>query len=441
MSIITGSELKRQREALKIPIEQVASETRIRLAILQDLEDEEYAELSSSAQTKGFLRLYAKYLEDMCEKLGVESSLCQEEPVDELKTSNNDHEKDKQEKAELIPEKPISIEPVIQEAVNTPSAKTDEPLTPSTNEEPDSESQRILVQLGRELSARRRYLNLPWDIITRQTRIKKETIRALENGELGSFSTPLDFRKNLQTYAQFLNLDLENILIRFAEALQKRRAELQPRRRKILNISKPASPILLTLRRFFTLDLFFGTLLILGILGFLIWGISNMRQRSSEEPQITETLPGLIDFILTTPTEFVSEDTPVPEPEQQAEIPTATPFFIQMAPEEGLKLSLHARQNLWLRVYADEDLVYEGRLAAGEVKSFSAEDSFLLETSNAPCLEIAFQGVALDPIEGSFGKPARFFFDINGAEALPVFEPTPTQEFTPIPTTATPGAP
>jgi cytoskeletal protein RodZ len=442
MSTLTGSELKRQREELKIPIEQVASETRIRLAILQDLEDEEYSELSSTAQTKGFLSLYAKYLENMREKLGMSNALHEEETIDDNKNSDFENKKDIKEKTKLASEKQIGAEPKIQISADTSTERAEEPLTQSSSEKQDSESQKILVQLGRELAARRRYLNLPWEIITRQTRLKKDTIRALENGELGFFSTPLDFRKDLQTYARFLNLDLESILIRFAEALQKRRTELQPRRRKKNSNSKPASPFLLTLRRFFTLDLFFGTLLILGILSFLVWGISNMRQRSSEEPQITETLPGLIDFILTTPTEFIIEETPIAEPEQQEQIPTATPFFIQMAPEEGLKLSLHARQNIWLRVYADDKLAYEGRLVAGDVKSFSAEDSFLLETSNIPCLEIAFQGAALEPIEGSFGKPARFFFDINGVKELPVFEPTPTQEFTPTPTTlATPGAP
>ncbi len=54
MSTISGSDLKAQREALNIPLERIAKETRIRLSILQDLEDEEYSELSSSAQTKGF---------------------------------------------------------------------------------------------------------------------------------------------------------------------------------------------------------------------------------------------------------------------------------------------------------------------------------------------------------------------------------------------------
>ena len=58
----SGSQLKKIRLERNIPLEQVASATRIRMAILQDLEDEEYSELSSTTQAKGFLRLYAKFL-------------------------------------------------------------------------------------------------------------------------------------------------------------------------------------------------------------------------------------------------------------------------------------------------------------------------------------------------------------------------------------------
>jgi len=62
MQDLKGSELKKLRLERNISLEQVASDTRIRLSILQDLEDDAYSELSSSTQTKGFLRLYAQYL-------------------------------------------------------------------------------------------------------------------------------------------------------------------------------------------------------------------------------------------------------------------------------------------------------------------------------------------------------------------------------------------
>lgn len=445
MSELSGSELKRLREALHVPLEQVASETRIRLSILQDLEDEEYSELSSGAQTKGFLRIYENYLDSIRKEAG----LTEPEDADETQKSGESPDQPaspEQEKPKIEEEKPEPTKDAPEQAVQTPSPKPDpEPVAAvesSTTPVPESEHQKILAQVGRELASRRRYLNLQWDLIIEQTRLKRDTLRALESGDLEAFSTPLEFRKDLQTYTRFLNLDVETVMIQFAEALQKRRSENLPKKRPKRERSSPASRFFLNLRRFFTLDLLFGTILILGILAFLIWGISNMRQRSPESPQTTETLPALIDFILTTPTEPSDmPETPEPEVEQAPGIPSATAFFVQFQPEKGIRLSVHARQNVWIRVYTDNELHYVGRIAAGEVRTISADDIIQLETSNISGLEMAFQGSAIDPIFRAFGSPARFIFDLNGMQELPVFEPTATLQNTPTPAILTPGAP
>lgn len=445
MSELSGSELKRLRETLHVPLEQVASETRIRLSILQDLEDEEYSELSSGAQTKGFLRIYENYLES----IRKEARLTEPEEADETQQSGEAPDQQvspEQETPCIEEEKPEPTKDAPEQAVQTPSPKPDpEPVAavePSTTPVPESEHEKILAQVGRELASRRRYLNLQWDLIIEQTRLKRDTLRALESGDLEAFSTPLEFRKDLQTYTRFLNLDVETVMIQFAEALQKRRSENLPKKRPKRERSSPASRFFLNLRRFFTLDLLFGTILILGILAFLIWGISNMRQRSPESPQTTETLPALIDFILTTPTEPSDmPETPEPEVEQAPGIPTATAFFVQFQPEKGIRLSVHARQNVWIRVYTDNELHYVGRIAAGEVRTISADDIIQLETSNISGLEMAFQGSAIDPIFRAFGSPARFIFDLNGMQELPVFEPTATLQNTPTPAILTPGAP
>lgn len=445
MSELSGSELKRLREALHVPLEQVASETRIRLSILQDLEDEEYSELSSGAQTKGFLRIYENYLESIRKEAG----LTEPEEADETQQSGEAPDQPaspEQETPGIEEEKPEPTKDAPEQALQTPSPKPDpEPVAavePSPTPVPESEHQKILAQVGRELASRRRYLNLQWDLIIEQTRLKRDTLRALESGDLEAFSTPLEFRKDLQTYTRFLNLDVETVMIQFAEALQKRRSENLPKKRQKRERSSPASRFFLNLRRFFTLDLLFGTILILGILAFLIWGISNMRQRSPESPQTTETLPALIDFILTTPTEPSDmPETPEPEVEQAPGIPSATAFFVQFQPEKGIRLSVHARQNVWIRVYTDNELHYVGRIAAGEVRTISADDIIQLETSNISGLEMAFQGSAIDPIFRAFGSPARFIFDLNGMQEVPVFEPTATLQNTPVPAILTPGAP
>ena len=62
MSELSGSQLKSIREERHIPLEQVASATRIRLSLLEALEADEYADLGSRTQARGFLKIYADFL-------------------------------------------------------------------------------------------------------------------------------------------------------------------------------------------------------------------------------------------------------------------------------------------------------------------------------------------------------------------------------------------
>jgi len=74
MSELSGTILKKIRENRHIPLEQVAISTRIRLELLRDLEDEEFDSIASSAQKKGFIRLYTDYLQPTPEELAINSN-------------------------------------------------------------------------------------------------------------------------------------------------------------------------------------------------------------------------------------------------------------------------------------------------------------------------------------------------------------------------------
>jgi len=165
MQDLKGSELKKLRLERNISLEQIASDTRIRLSILQDLEDDAYSELSSSTQTKGFLRLYAQYLgvnqiepEITVAPTPVTSTVpAPEKPASPAKPEVTD-----------IPTPKPGPEPK-QNIEATPEPK-EEPIEATSN---TMESTKILETIGRELSARRRYLNISWDVIQEQIHIPK----------------------------------------------------------------------------------------------------------------------------------------------------------------------------------------------------------------------------------------------------------------------------
>ena len=414
----SGSQLKKIRQERNILLEQVATATRIRLAILQDLEDEEYSELSSTAQTKGFLKLYAEFL-------GIN-----EEPADESPTEILDSEEPavipaenpdtKKSNEESTPDKVALFTPKPASPLEKPLAEPMEPILPASSVR-EIESTEELMAIGRELAARRRYLNISWDVIEEETHIPSEQLRSIERGDLDTFINPMQFKGHLQSYARFLNLDVARIMIRYADAIQKRRLEKNTLKTPRIKLPRILPPFVVNLKRFFTLDLFFGSLMILGILAFLIWGISQMTFRE-EEPSVTGTLPAFADVLLSEPTELPVEVEPTAEEEVAQVIPTPTPFFAGSETDSNLEIVLLVRQNIWLRVTSDGEVVFQGRHLAGNVLTYSGEEEIELETGNIAAIEIIFNQRSIDPISDTLGSAARLLFTTEGMIELPVLD-------------------
>jgi len=414
----SGSQLKKIRQERNISLEQVATATRIRLAILQDLEDEEYSELSSTAQTKGFLRLYAVFLglkEEPADESPTEIPVSEEPaviPAEFLET--------KKEKEATTPDKVALSTPKPAPPVQKPLAEPMEPVLQASSDT-TSESAEELMALGRELAARRRYLNISWDVIEEETHIPNEQLRGIERGDLDAFINPMQFKGHLQSYARFLNLDVARIMIRYADAIQKRRLEKNTLKTPRIKLPRILPPFVVNLKRFFTLDLFFGSLMILGILAFLIWGISQMTFRE-EEPTVTGTLPAFADVLLSEPTEMPVEVEPTAEEEVAQVIPTPTPFFAGSETDSNLEIVLLVRQNVWLRVTSDGEVIFQGRHLAGNVLTYIGEEEIELETGNIAAIEIIFNQRSIDPISDTLGTAARLLFTTEGMTELPVLE-------------------
>lgn len=432
----TGAQLKKIREERNIPLEAVSSATHIRLAILQDLEDEEYSELSSTTQTKGFLKLYADYLalpeQEAVVEVEEESTL----KKDLLNSVSDNQKSDREEKTDLeiesSPEDPKKPEKTVKKEYAIPLIKKVQRKERTENDSEEkleniTESSEELMAIGRELAARRRYLNVGWEIIEGETHIPKDQLKSIERGDLDAFTNPMQFKGHLQAYARFLNLDVEAVMIRYADAIQKRRLEKasnEPIRKRMVKV---LPPFLLNLKRFFTLDLFFGSLMILGILGFLIWGISRMTF-SEEEPELTGTLPAVADILLGegTPTAILAEETTELEEETVQLIPTSTPFYVPSENDSNLELVLLIRQNIWLKIISDGDVLFQGRQVAGNVLTYLGEDEIELETGNIAAIEIIYNQRPVDKITDKLGRPARLLFTSDGMSELPIIYSTET---------------
>lgn len=63
MSDSIGARLRQARELRRLTVEQVSETTKLRTHYLQALENDDYSAIPSAAQARGFLRLYASFLE------------------------------------------------------------------------------------------------------------------------------------------------------------------------------------------------------------------------------------------------------------------------------------------------------------------------------------------------------------------------------------------
>jgi cytoskeletal protein RodZ len=387
-----GQRLTQARNARQVELVDAAKATRIRAHYLRALEEGEFGDLPSPAQVRGFLRTYARYL-------GLEP----------------------QELFDLLQPTP--------EAAELPM---DAPTT-EKELEGDYELPLVFSELGEELRKRRESLNLTAAEIEEHTHIPEHYVQRLEQGNYDSFPSPTQARGMLGNYADFLGLDSNRLLGRYAEALQRRfkakQAAKQPQSRAA---GKPKLVFRLPpwLSVIFSRDILFGGLAGLVLLMFVVWSIGRIAAaRASEGPQ--PTAPPLTGLLLNTP---LAGSSPTGQPGTPGSInllegQSPTPGLlgeatIQAGVSGAVQLRLVSLQRTWMRVTVDGAVAFEGRTLVNQTYNFVATGQILLLTGNGQALrgflneqDLGFLGV--------YGEVVNIVFTSAGA-ATPTLSPTPT---------------
>jgi cytoskeletal protein RodZ len=388
-----GRRLQEQRRQRGLDLDAAAKATHIRKHYLQSLEQGDFGALPSAAQVRGFLRAYAKYL-----KLDAEQLLAQLQPTAE----------------EANPIQPPPAEPAASGGRQTAAA---------------------FAAIGLELRLRRKKIELSLLEVEEHTHIPEHYLARLERGDFDSFPSPTQARGMLGNYADFLGLEGEALLLKYAEALQQRfqaRAAEKPQRKA------PARPTLSKLKfrlpdwaqPFLSRDIAFGAVAGIGLIVFLLFGISRiLATRAAEEPQ--PTAPPLVNLLLPSPSPIGGTITATLASgsinllEQQT--PTAGVLgeaTIQSAGSGNIDVRLLSTQRTWMRVTVDGRIEFEGRTLPGESYDFRATGQILLETGNAAALRVFFNDQDLGVL-GIYGEVIQVVFNAQGV-STPTLSPTPT---------------
>jgi len=409
MSRIVGKKLREAREDQHLTLEQAAQATHVRLRFLEAMEYGNFAALPSRVQVTGFLRSYAAYL-----GLDADSLI---------------------EAVDLDPWTAVAT--LEDESIS----EEDAPASPST----DSASS--FASVGRTLLDQRELLGLSLQDVEQHTHLRIRYLKALESGDIDALPSPVQGRGMLKNYADFLSLDSDTLLLRFAEGLQARLGE------------KPSQPVPQKTRsqkrnttqrsRFLTRDVVFGVIIVLFLAVFLLWGISQVSDlQAAEEP--TLTAPPIAEVLLPSSTStFIPTWTPtVPSPldpdnpiSEETDLEavgideTQSVIVVSESIDGAVRVQVVVRQRAWMRITVDEDVEFDGRVIPGSAYAFAGKDYVEIFTGNGAGLQVFYNDIDLGTL-GEYGEVINFVITINGVQTpTPTITRTPTETTVPTETT------
>ncbi|MBT3336821.1 MAG: DUF4115 domain-containing protein [Anaerolineae bacterium] len=484
MSLTIGQQLKNARLDHNLSLEDVFKSTRIRIKYLEALEADDFSVMPSPTQGRGFLRLYAQHLDldidmllaEMRQAEAVEASFAK---VDEASVEDEEIVEEEADDAPALPEeklsKPIwaqllnrigvtlaSPEPApVQEAESAPIVEAS-PISASEAEvepepatevdegillepsEPLEESRIAFAKIGATLRERRELLSLTYEEIEGHIHLRPHYLAALEVGKFDTLPSPVQTRGMLSNYADFLDLDADALLLRFAEGLQAQRIErhVEVAAQFESRVKKRRNKF--SLGGFVAPDLIFGVTVVVLIVAFSAWGLSKIAKTRAETDAIAAaTAPSIADILMTTPTLEVEEIvTPtlvvVNTPGGEVGTPLPLDENIPEGADLGVQILVTILERSWLRVSVDGELAFEGRAQPNATFVYEGNESVEILTANGAGVRIAYNQRDLG-LMGGFGEIVQRIYGARGILTLTVTPTslateTPTPTITPSPT-------
>ena len=329
-------------------------------------------------------------------------------------------------------------------------------ITEDVQAAPSKPADQILAEIGMQLRERRELISLTVEEVERHTHMRAVFVKALEEGAFDKLPSPVQTRGMLVNYATFLDLDVDQVLLRFADALQARRREKYaetPRE----NIQTRVTPSIPFLRMFVAGDLLFGVVMIAILFALAIWGVGRIVSLQ-DESQAEPTAPSIVDVLGDLPLPTPSSELtfiPVDDPSLSTlAVPGDAAATEEAPPTEAtsnVTVSLFALERVFVRVSVDGEVAFEGRMAPRETKVFNADDQVMVLSGDGSALRISYNGSDLG-LMGGVGEVINNVYTIAGVvtptATIPptptntplvtmTLSPTATSTMTPTPTVAT----
>ncbi len=254
-----------------------------------------------------------------------------------------------------------------------------------------------LSELGAFLQRHREERGLSLADIEAVTRIRRVHLEAMESGDWDSLPPGVYIRGLLKSYARAVGISQASVMRMYAKERPKeaRLPEPQLISQPLLNEPRFSLDALLAVLTFAVAAVIMGWL----IKTYFLPEIERAGDRSGTSvAQVDGTSESSSDIPVepaSTRGPTATERPTLPPASSATPRATASP-----TPVDGLRIEVQAKGNIWLRISADQETVFEGFLREGENDRWSGESKqrFRLRTGDAGRTEVTLNGQRLEPL-------------------------------------------
>jgi cytoskeletal protein RodZ len=241
--------------------------------------------------------------------------------------------------------------------------------------------------LGRYLKRERELRKISLKEVAKNTKVKEHLLKAIEEDQYGPLPSSTYVKGFLLSYAKYMGLDPNDVLLRFESSLKEKPVTLLE--------APPEKKILWNIKYRWVIG---------GVIGISLFASYFLFIRPSNPP-------------IETISEKPKAEEPLRSPPQIAATTSAPQ-------EQPFSLQLKAVEQTWVRIQINGQPEYDMTLRPGEGTSHQALKHIHLLVGNAGGLDIIFKGKSLERF-GKSGEVVNLIFTPQGVEAKRFEKPKP----------------
>jgi cytoskeletal protein RodZ len=252
-----------------------------------------------------------------------------------------------------------------------------------------------MESVGARLKQIRLEKGLSLEEVHKQTKIHLNVLKAIEEDSFIGMS-PIYIKGFLKIYCDFLGVDTKGIISEFQKSHQTpEQAPLVKQKDPI--VTKRAGAVLpswlsgLKSLKFFRIKkqylvfaafVFAGIILVTVLVKFIHAGITHWHARRAQA-RVSQPVVRPVVKVPTTRTSKQAVSPRVAAPQEIA---------------QGIRVSLRAKEDCWLRLYLDGKLVFQRILKRGKSETWQAKEKIEFSAGNATALLVEVNGKTLPPL-------------------------------------------